>query len=321
MGLGSFRYFLAFLVLASHLWIGMPQGFAAYAVWGFFLLSGFLMTYVLNTKYGFTVKGLSKYLYNRALRIYPMYWISFGLGILSIYTLSYFSIDFMVLNGEFGLPTSFENWVSNFFLLPSYCSPNPVPVANALRIEVGYYLLMPFFANRKFFAWIGVVLGISICFYWMFLANIGIVNSFFIRYATFWPCLVSFSLGALLFHYRDLLSFMSSPRISFIAWLLHGMVWFFVSSYPWSIGTYVSLSFTAWVIISCYKIEATALDSLLGDLSYPIYLLHTTIGAWLIFLFPTQRSLGFMIASFFLIQLFCYALIKLVDKPLKKIKM
>ena len=58
IGLGTFRFFLAFLVAISHLWENMIGGPAAYAVWGFFVLSGFLMTLILTTKYGFTKQGI-----------------------------------------------------------------------------------------------------------------------------------------------------------------------------------------------------------------------------------------------------------------------
>lgn len=36
-GIGSWRFFLAFLVVISHLWKDMIGGPAAYAVWGFYV--------------------------------------------------------------------------------------------------------------------------------------------------------------------------------------------------------------------------------------------------------------------------------------------
>lgn len=72
LGMGAWRLFLAALVVLSHLWAPMVQGYAAYAVWGFFVLSAYLMTFVLTQKYGFTKQGLRDYAWNRFLRIMPM---------------------------------------------------------------------------------------------------------------------------------------------------------------------------------------------------------------------------------------------------------
>ena len=58
LGLGTWRFFLALLVAISHLWADMVHGPAAYAVWGFFVLSGYLMTLVLTQKYGTDAGGL-----------------------------------------------------------------------------------------------------------------------------------------------------------------------------------------------------------------------------------------------------------------------
>jgi peptidoglycan/LPS O-acetylase OafA/YrhL len=72
-GLGTWRFFLAAVVAISHLWAGMIDGPAAYAVWGFFVLSGYLMTLVLTTKYGTAPAGLRQFATNRLLRIYPSF--------------------------------------------------------------------------------------------------------------------------------------------------------------------------------------------------------------------------------------------------------
>ena len=72
---GIYRYGLAFCVAISHLWGGMIAGPAAYAVWGFYCLSGYLMTLILNEKYGFSKRGLTNFAVNRLLRIYPAYYV------------------------------------------------------------------------------------------------------------------------------------------------------------------------------------------------------------------------------------------------------
>src|SRR3954467_6659684 len=70
---GAYRAFLALMVVLSHLG-GVPGG--GYPVIGFYILSGYLMTLILQTSYGYTFKGLARYGANRFLRIYPCYWIA-----------------------------------------------------------------------------------------------------------------------------------------------------------------------------------------------------------------------------------------------------
>ena len=64
---GIYRYGLALCVAISHLWAGTIGGPAAYAVWGFYCLSGYLMTLILNEKYGFSPRGVGRFAANRAL--------------------------------------------------------------------------------------------------------------------------------------------------------------------------------------------------------------------------------------------------------------
>src|SRR6202035_4460687 len=67
------RYILALLVADTHLW---PVGWGwlgAQAVFGFYTLSGYLMTRVLHERYGFEWSGTAAFLSNRVLRLWPAY--------------------------------------------------------------------------------------------------------------------------------------------------------------------------------------------------------------------------------------------------------
>ncbi len=74
---GFFRYALAHMVVIGHLWRGLWEHPIAhpgvFAVFSFYLLSGYLMALTLNRTYSFTLKGTSRFFGNRALRIYPPY--------------------------------------------------------------------------------------------------------------------------------------------------------------------------------------------------------------------------------------------------------
>ncbi|HEY9855809.1 MAG TPA: acyltransferase [Stenomitos sp.] len=78
--MGLIRLTLAMTVLLVHCW---PQAQrlhpvlidARFSVELFFIISGFFMTLVLNTKYPDTAKGALLFLRNRAVRLFPTYWL------------------------------------------------------------------------------------------------------------------------------------------------------------------------------------------------------------------------------------------------------
>ena len=82
---GAYRTLLALFVVFFH--IGHLPYLGSYAVFGFYVLSGYLMTLVMHTNYGYTLVGMTKYAVNRVLRIYPIYWLACLLSIFAIYLL------------------------------------------------------------------------------------------------------------------------------------------------------------------------------------------------------------------------------------------
>ncbi len=76
---------------------------------------------------------------------------------------------------------------------------------------------------------------------------------------------------------------------------------------------------SAWVVISLFPLKSSQLDKLLGDLSYPVYLLHTTAGMCIYFFFG-QRSLLFFSAAFALTVILSYGVVRLIEKPLIRFK-
>lgn len=313
---GSWRFFLAFLVVISHLWVGMIHGPAAYAVWGFYVLSGYLMTKILRDKYGFNRKGILSYAHNRFLRIMPLYYIAFFIGIITIVVLAK-DFDLHKVNGQFGIPNSIENWIFSLTLIPLFQVGNiPVPVANALGIEVGAYILIPLLAKYRSNAWIVAIIALILNWNYGFT-----LESFGTRYATFLPCLLPFAIGSLLAHYKDKLSKLSFPALSLAAWCLHCLLWLKYPYWPWTHGLLVSTFLSAWVTISLDTNKTSVVDKKLGDLSYPIYLLHTTVAAWFIPYFGYGGTkFSFFLVSFFATIIISIALVMFIDRPLNKIK-
>ncbi|WP_409475897.1 acyltransferase family protein [Stenotrophomonas sp. Y-13] len=316
-GFGASRFVLASLVAASHLWSNMPHGYAAYAVWAFFVLSGFLMTLVLTTKYGFDRVGLKAYAFNRFMRIFPLYWLAVIIGLLTLWYYGSVGIDLRPINGEFHMPHGMRDWAYVVTLFPGITRGGlPVPVANALAIEVGFYMLLPMMATSRGAAAFGVVIGMLINL------KMGIQpESFGERYATFLPCLLPFAVGALICQYRESLSFIRMPIISCTMWLLHGAVWFFVPGWPWHWGLYVSVLLSAWMVLSLHQQRGGRLDRMLGDLSYPIYLIHTTVAAWFVCACGFARPfMTFFLPAFAATVALSWLIVMLIDRPLSRLK-
>ena len=315
IGLGSWRFLLAFFVVISHLYEGMFGGPAAYSVWGFFVLSGFLMTEILKNKYGFNINGLKNYAFNRFLRIYPLYYLSLLLGIFTIYFLSKYNIEPKALNPQFYLPADLYSWFANITLLPLSPGGSPVPVSGALAVEVGVYLLIPFMAYTRSAAWVGVILSLLVSL------KMGIsVDTFATRYSEFLTGYFAFAVGSLINHYKVELQTISMPKLSIVIWLLHCLIIGIMSTWPWTYGLYVSVLLSAWVVISLYQIKSTKIDIILGDLSYPIYLLHTMVGAWFIYIYGINRTFEFFLVSFIITIVLSYILLIIFDHPIQKLK-
>jgi peptidoglycan/LPS O-acetylase OafA/YrhL len=125
-GLNSLRFFAAFMVLMHHAetirnknglynldWLGLFKN-GVNAVTFFFVLSGFLITYLLlkenNQKGTISIKN---FYIKRTLRIWPLYFLLFALGTLLL------PFAFKLLNINYEMPYTIENtWYYFVFFLP-----------------------------------------------------------------------------------------------------------------------------------------------------------------------------------------------------------
>jgi peptidoglycan/LPS O-acetylase OafA/YrhL len=312
LGLGTWRFFLALLVGFSHLWASMLHGPAAYSVFGFFVLSGYLMTHVLQTKYGYSGQGLFAYARNRVLRIFPGFWVACLIGAVVLVALGHADIDARKLNPSFGLPRDANEWGFLVTLLPFFPRWNaPVPVANALSVEIGYYILIPLLAQHRTTAWFAFIFGMLV------VANFGFSTAAFVdRYALFLPAAPAFALGSLACHYRRPLQKVAMPRWSVGLWVAHWGVFYYNTTWPWTYGLYVSMLLAAWVVVSLAERKTCRLDAVLGELSYPFYLLHATAGACLLGVYGYDRPLAYALASIALAMFASWVMTVAVDRPL-----
>lgn len=281
---GLWRYSLAMLVVCSHIWgkiDGHLNWVGLYSVFAFYALSGYLMTLVLQERYGFSQRGFASYLGNRLLRIYPAYWAAL---IVAIALASWRPQATFATSVFFHLPIEAKTWAKNVFLFGLNFHDTDVarseatrliPPAWTLSIELVYYLAMGAFLSRSrgiVAGWVG-----ASALYVVFSVAAG-WSSFF-RLSTIAAASLPFSLGAAV-HFI--------PAWPMPRWMLAAVATLFAANMalagwlwadPIFAGLYVSLALAALLLHglrswSPRSSRIRALDRVAGDLAYPIFLVH-----------------------------------------------
>lgn len=328
---GLLRYFLALLVVQTHLWqITHWSGF--YAVFAFYLLSGYLMTMVINERYDRGAAGFLKYLANRALRIYPPY---LAVVVMAIAVASYFPDIALSVHRNFSLPVTREAWLKNIFIVGAYhpvVSTLVIP-AWSLHVELAFYLAMGILLSRRW--WIAVPWFLASLLYTLYLViQYPSANQFwFYRYFPLEAASLPFSAGACLYFARNIFKewrvLIPIAAALFAANIVFaGFIWAGRDLYIH--GFYLSL-FLGLVLISLLSgldrsrlpAHIVRIDGFLGDISYPIFLCHVPCAALVIVWYfhgirPWNDELFWVSLPF--IHLIAIILHLAVEKPVQRIR-
>jgi peptidoglycan/LPS O-acetylase OafA/YrhL len=322
---GLFRYMLAFCVAISHLWSGMLGGPAAYAVWGFYCLSGFLMTLILNEKYGYSPRGLATFAVNRALRIYPGYYaVCAGMFVL-FWAMPAQSMAFLP---NLQMPSMTRGWIYTATLLTPFGGGELVHGSSALRVELWHYIAMALGLSRgrriTTVWWLASLAYVG----WLLAEHVGFEE----RYVYIAACSLAFSTGAMIYHYRRWIPEVRSPWFGLGAvgvWWLHVWLSQDIPGGPWIFGLYTSLIASGLVIAAMMRLNPkqvdprfARLDRLAGDLSYPIYLCHWGVGVLVASMVPgwSRETLPVFLVGFPIVNVVAYAIFMIVEKPLQSWK-
>src|SRR5690606_2673333 len=107
-----------------------------------------------------------KYMVNRALRIFPLYWLTIAACWLLV---THYPQQVHEAHGMFGMPQEFIVWLTNLFaigmshpLVGLLVVPALLPVAWSLGVELIYWLAMPSLLTHR--AARLSLLGIAICY-------------------------------------------------------------------------------------------------------------------------------------------------------------
>lgn len=327
--LGAYRFYLAMLVVAQH--AGGAWGIGGFAVFGFFALSGYLMTYVMHKTYGFSARGIGMYLTNRFLRIYPLYWLCCIFSVLVILVVS--DTIFEKLAGGMGIPRSYDVLLANLAITISP-STRPVMITPAwtLSVELFFYLMIGLSISRSFLATtIWLICSIA----YTAAVNVMQLGGDFTYYA-FAAASLPFSIGAMIFHLRGAIEklpiSLASPHVCFLLSMLQIITWLLSRTagkeFDYTIFLYISLVINSLTIVSLIRMKpnrilSLKLDALLGKLSYPIYLIHVPITVFIaeLFSFPKHQSPLLLIFVILPVLAVSWVLTLVIEEPIEKIRM
>lgn len=139
--MGYFRFSMMLAVVYYH--VVQPAVSAYLAVFGFWVLSGYVITLVSAEFYrgGWHAKGM--FLLNRAVRIYPTYLACLVISLLGMWATGFTTAIF---HYSYTLPDNGRDWLYQFTIIglsnttPERCPARLLPPAWSLGTEMVYYL-------------------------------------------------------------------------------------------------------------------------------------------------------------------------------------
>jgi peptidoglycan/LPS O-acetylase OafA/YrhL len=307
---GLFRLVLALVVLNSHLplmGIDPPvlRIFHSFvAVCTFFIVSGFYMSLVLHETYGSRPHGIADFYLNRILRLFPTYWV-----VMVVYFLYR------------GFSGGLLDWLKQAALFPNVLwgtlalEPTNVLVLGQMYtvgLEILFYAMAPMVVRRSLPVLVLLFVAAAVLHFvpWY----LGLPARPW-QYEFFPSILVFFLAGALSYRlYCALRTLTFDRRWGHLAWLvliLYGVRYGHISG-PFT-NAVVPLVFYALITIAIPLLFIASKDSktdrFLGDLSYPLYVVHFAV----IYTIGTAYPNALLVTAVSLVL--SVALVVLVERP------
>nr|WP_010133616.1 acyltransferase [Microbulbifer agarilyticus] len=338
---GLLRTTLALMVMIYHLSISItPLG--TYAVYGFYVISGFLMTSIMHESYGYSSIGRIAFGVNRALRLLPLYWMAVMFSVLLIVFAG--SEAVAAYHRSMQLPTTLKEVLANATMIFPAWSPfeiktRLVPPSWALTVEIFFYVLICFGISKSFTR-VKVWFAASVCYViWSFAAGMPWTDRYFPIFAASLP----FSIGSAIYFLskdegaRERYSKLGlRSDLLFALMLCNCLAWILASKLMpgkyIEVGFYINIAICSLLVFgisSGHEIIKfkKGTDKILGDYSYPIYLLHWQCGFLVSYLIfgeafheLSARGLASLACSLVFIAAVVFILIRVVDKPIQRVR-
>lgn len=327
--LGSLRFFLALFVVVAHLTGGVQffSHWGGFAVFGFYIVSGYLITLILNETYHFR---LSKFALNRFLRLFPIYYIVTVVTILIIA----FASNASAFHPAWKIQTRWVDIIGNSLIIPFEfydATFRIVPPAWSIAVElINYFILWAIGARNRtlailvFFAALTYHLG-------SFISGAGWGQ----RYSPFYAAILPFSLGAMFYFFRSSVvalgprKMLYISRISCAVWLGNLVLCGYMgglSSKLYELFFYINLISLGIFIYTNISPSSDApssrWDKRLGDLAYPVFLTHWITGFVIgqVFLNGQQRGLVLFAVALLPIIAVSYLLSEITDRVIEPLR-
>jgi peptidoglycan/LPS O-acetylase OafA/YrhL len=300
--MGILRLFLALCVIAGHaqapIFGAIGPAWSTYAVLVFFIISGFYMAMVMDTKYKWG--PIREFYISRALRIYPVYWAAliFSAILLFICKYPFFSYFHM-------LPKISKIYAvfSNLFIFgqdevyylcvkapDGSCAQQILTTINSpgwsIAVELLFYLMAPFCIRSLARSSCLLTLG-AIFFVLARFVNIADFQTLFgnptlsmnasIKYYFFPASWVFFGAGACSYYaiYKVAAGQATLTPIAYAAGIVLVVLISLNSDLPiawWQLATLTATVPGIFAVTKNIKV-----DRLIGELSYPVYMFHYAI--------------------------------------------
>jgi peptidoglycan/LPS O-acetylase OafA/YrhL len=282
--MGALRFFLAVVVATAHIGFfvfpDIPNAEFLFGISGgqavmlFFVVSGFLMSLVLENKYAGT-HGALRFYRARFLRIYPLWW-----GILVVLIAAglvdhWLSRPLVDIAGTVVLAGA--DWLMAFsaYPTPGDILPGPVGVAWSLAVEISFYLLAPFALRNMSRALVLFVVSSALRAAVLWHATVGSPEWLCLAYYFSLTCLPFFLAGHLA---RKLWQAVAAPKWLGLAFLPLALV-VIVTQARHAIDIepfYVGAGLFALALPALFETtKDSRIMNALGDLTYPLYLTHS----------------------------------------------
>lgn len=336
--MGTWRLLLAWLVVANHTSglrdLSSTLELGKVAVATFFFVSGFLMPLTYNShysRYG-TLRGSRRFYLNRFLRIYPIYWVSLVATLLATAHFGPNLLEHAATLQDLHRP---RVYLSNALLLGlnqtlSWGGDFRFnPPSWTLDVELQYYALVPFLLalTARWPRWSSAALiaiaGISLYLFFRPAGLLDIDRSllawtyfFLLGYAFYlspWLQRLASRKALLIAAICILLAFARLTRSSNLAILL---------------VTLAFIAMSAHLLVLQQNRRFGRLDRLLGDLSYPTYILHWIcvelvlrwVGPDLLDVKLSARFALLLALNILVSTLVAYISLQLIGNPIERIR-